>query len=158
MSARLLFFTPADMVVRPGDGGVRAVLPTLDLARRRGAALVLLWDREEKEAPAWSHALGGVPYLTRGRMVLPPGFLDSHPRGGEEPLPAEPPWEEGIERLRSLFAGEGEVKTVGIGRSADEPWLSLLDRRVWVAEGTAWPGGPTAWRWAVEEALASERV
>jgi len=138
--ARILIFTPADLLLPDGGNGVRAVLPSLDLALRRGAAVVLLWPGETPEAGRWAgEALNGSPFVAAPR----------------------PSWEA---RVRRLLAEEGGPVSIGVGSCPDDlGWLYATDHRYLAGEGEA-PGVisiprpfPVAWRMAVEEVVPLAR-
>lgn len=134
---RVIIFTPASLLLPAGGNGVRAVLPALALALRRGALVVPLWTGDAPEAGHWSReAFGGGPYIAAPR-------------------------ERWAQEIRRVAAGEGEPPlTVGVGADAgDLEWLYATALRYHAGPGeaagvTPLPHpGPVAWRMAVEEAL-----
>ncbi len=138
MSARTLIFSPASLLIDHAGNGVRPVLPTLDLAWRREAEVILLWDGPSSEAGTWAaEVFHRAPFVAR-------------PRGE---------WEEEVRRLSASGDPGGKPVTVGIGDSpADLSWLSAVDNPYLVgarAPGVRAVPAPAGygWRLAVEEAL-----
>jgi hypothetical protein len=142
VSGRILIFTPASLLLEPAGAGVRPVLPTLDLAHRRGARVVLLWDGPDPGAGGWSaETLEHAPFIDRPRAE----------------------WAEAVRSLAASGKAGGKTLTVGIGDSpADLAWLRAVDRPYLVgaqADGARTVPSPAGygWRLAVEEVLCRGR-